>query len=201
VLLAPFVPLPDWLRGSLSASVIVVLLGLGALVTMGRLHEGLLNIVARGERWLWGKDSSRLTGLVQGVLASVANLARRREALAVLVWTALVWFAGAAVNQLLFQATGIHVPWSTTWFLIVVLQIGTRVPALPANLGVFHYLVILALGVYGIDQSAALAYGILLHLIVFILPALIGAICMLPLSARLAQLVASGLPMLIHAKR
>lgn len=64
-------------------------------------------------------------------------------------------------------------------------------PALPANLGVFHYLVILALGVYRIPESAALAYAILLHLVVFILPAFLGAACALPLSARLAALVSA----------
>jgi uncharacterized membrane protein YbhN (UPF0104 family) len=71
----------------------------------------------------------------------------------------------------------------------VALQFGTRIPALPANLGVFHYAVILALGFYGVNESVALAYAILLHLIVFILPAIIGAVCALPVSARLMMLV------------
>ena len=68
-------------------------------------------------------------------------------------------------------------------------SLGHVFPALPANLGVFHYALILALAFYGVNESVALAYAILLHLIVFVLPAVIGAVCALPVSARLVLLV------------
>lgn len=187
--LIPFVPLPEWLRDSLGASVALLLVALIGLAAVGRVREPLLALVARVETRVRGRPARRIADFTRGLLDSMARLSRGRTAGAVLLGTALVWLAGGAVNQLLFAAVGLALPWSAAWFLMVVLQIGTRVPALPANLGVFHYLVILALGVYGVDPSAALAYAILLHLIVFILPALIGAVCAWPVSARLALLL------------
>ncbi len=189
--LAPFVPMPGWVRDSLMVTVLTVVVVLVALVLVGRLREPLLNWLSRTESRILGNSSTRVTGFVRGLLMSLENLTQRREAVPVLLWTAAIWLAGGAVNQLLFWALGIGVPWSAAWFVIVVLQFGTRIPALPANLGVFHYLVILALGVYGVDQSEALAYAILLHLVVFIVPALVGAVMALPLSTRLFAL-ASG---------
>lgn len=193
LLLAPFAPLPEWARDSLGVSALLVLLGVVLLATVGRLREPLLNTLARGEAKLFDARSQRFTGFVRGMFESLANLRGRREAFAVLLWTAIIWTLGIAVNYALFLALGMDLPWSAAVFLVVVLQIGTRVPALPANLGVFHYLVILALGVYGIPESTALAYAILLHLVVFILPAFIGAACALPLSARLSGLVTAQL--------
>lgn len=193
LLLAPFAPLPEWARDSLGVSAFLVLAGIVLLVLVGRIREPLLNALERAEVKVLGARAPRLTGFVRGLLESLANLRERREALAVLGWTAVIWTLGSAVNHALFRAVGIDVPWSAAIFLMVVLQIGTRVPALPANLGVFHYLVILALGVYGVPESAALAYAILLHLIVFILPAFIGAACAVPLSARVYDLVAAQL--------
>ncbi len=193
LLLIPFAPLPEWARDSLGVSAIVVLAGVMAVATVGRIREPVLQWLARAESKLFRRESQRVADFARGMFASLANLTTRREAVTVLAWTALVWTLGITVNSVLFRALDIDVPWSATIFLLVVLQIGTRVPALPANLGVFHYLVILALGVYGVNESAALAYAILLHLVVFILPALIGAVCALPLSARLTLLVTDGL--------
>jgi uncharacterized protein (TIRG00374 family) len=188
LLLIPFAPLPDWVRDSVGASVLLVWVGVMLLASVGRFREPLLNWLARTESRLFGHESRRVSGFARGMLASLVKLGQRREALAILAWTAMMWTLGVVVNYVLFLALNISLPWSAAIFVLVVLQIGTRVPALPANLGVFHYLTILALGVYGVDESAALAYAILLHLVVFILPALIGAACALPLSARLTLL-------------
>lgn len=187
--LTPFVPMPEWVRDSLTASVLLVVVAVVALASVRRLRDPLLTGLARLERRIFKRESVRLADFVRGILESLVNLTQRREALSVLFWTVLVWLAGWAVNQLLFFALGMNVPWSAAWFVMVVLQIGTRVPALPANLGVFHFLVILALGVYGVDESAALAYAILLHLIVFVIPAVLGAGFAVPLGARLIRLM------------
>ncbi|HZQ05325.1 MAG TPA: lysylphosphatidylglycerol synthase transmembrane domain-containing protein [Anaerolineae bacterium] len=188
-ILAPFAPLPLWLRESLTASVLLVLAAFVALVSAARFREQLLTGLASVESRLFGHESRRVAALASGMVESLVNLTQRREAVRVLFWTALIWLTGGIVNQLLLAAVGLSLDWTAAWFLLVVLQIGTRVPALPANLGVFHYLVILALGVYGVNESTALAYAILLHLIVFILPAFIGAACALPVSARLGTLL------------
>ena len=187
--IAPFVPMPEWLRETVTASVLLVLLLLLLLVSVARFRSALLNAVTRFETRLFGAQSTRLALLVRGVIESLMNLTRRRELASVLFWTVCAILAGGLVNQLLFAALDISVPWSATWFVMVVLQIGTRVPALPANLGVFHYVVILALSVYSVNENTALAYAILLHLVVFVLPALIGALCALPISARLFALL------------
>ncbi len=189
-LLVPFVPMPDWLRGSLLGSLVTGLVALAVLASVGRFRETLIAALARLETRLRGRTSERAAALARGLLESIAALTQRRDALVVPAWTGVIWLLGGLVNQLLFAAVGIEVPWSATWFVIVALQIGTRVPALPANLGVFHYVVVLALGVYGVSATAALAYAILLHLVVFILPAVLGAGFAIPVSARLARLVA-----------
>lgn len=200
VVLSPFVPLPAWLREALLASVAVVLVALVAAASVARFRSALLDWVARVERRFLGPGSQRLTALARGIIESLVNLSQKREALGVLFWTLLIWLAGGTVNLLLFSALGLDVAWSAMWFVIIVLQIGTRVPSLPANLGLFHYLVILALGLYGAGENPALAFAILLHLVVFLLPALIGAVWALPLSARLVTLVTKGAPQLEMGK-
>lgn len=189
LLLTPFVPMPVWVRDSLTASVLLVVVGLIALASVRRLREPLLTALARLERRIFKRESVRLSDFVRGILESLANLTQQREAMVVLGWTVVIWAIGCTINQVLFYALGINLPPSAAIFVMVVLQIGTRVPALPANLGVFHFLVILALSVYGVQQSTALAYAILLHLVVFIVPAVVAVGFAVPLGARLVRLV------------
>lgn len=193
VLIAAWVPLPAWLREPLALSALVALVGVVAVLALRGLRARILSAVGSIERRVFGTDGHRLTALVNGVVENLVRLTGRREAAEVLIWTALMWITAGLANLLLFLALDIRVEWSAMWFLLIVLQIGTRVPALPANLGVFHYLVILTLSLYGVAEARALGFALLLHLIVFILPAFIGAGFSLPMIARVSELVWKGL--------
>lgn len=189
VAVAPWVPLPAWLREPIALSAGLLLLALAALVAVRQLRDKIAGEVARVERRLFGPGANRWTRLIGGALDNLVRLTGRRQAGAVLFWTLPTWIAAGLANLLLFLALDIHVDWSAMWFLLVVLQIGTRVPALPANIGVFHYLVVLTLGLYGVDPARALGLALLLHLVVFILPAVIGAALTLPAAERVSRVV------------
>jgi hypothetical protein len=46
------------------------------------------------------------------------------------------------------------------------MHLGLAVPSSPARIGVFHYLCVLSLSVFGVEASLALAYGFVLHFVV-----------------------------------
>lgn len=193
VLIAAWVPLPMWLREPLALSALVALVGVVALIAVRGLRTRIVSVVGYVEQRFFGGNARRLSALVNGVVENLVQLTGRREAAEVLIWTALMWITAGLANLLLFLALDIRIEWSAMWFLLIVLQIGTRVPALPANLGVFHYLVIVTLSLYGVAEARALGFALLLHLIVFILPAFIGAVFSLPMIARVGELVWKGL--------
>jgi hypothetical protein len=68
----------------------------------------------------------------------------------------------------------ITVPFVAVWMLNVVLQVGVRVPALPASIGVFHYAAVLVLTSFGVSESAALGYAVVLHGLIFLVPSLMA---------------------------
>jgi hypothetical protein len=67
-------------------------------------------------------------------------------------------------------------PFVAALFLLAVLEVGVAVPSAPGKLGVFHYLCVLALGVFGVQRQEAIAYAVLLHVVVFVPPSLLGAL-------------------------
>ena len=60
--------------------------------------------------------------------------------------------------------------WSRNW--------GGAVPSAPGRLGVYHYVAVQALAVFGVAQIPALSFAILLHLLVYVLMGACGAFCL-----------------------
>ncbi|MBU4329978.1 MAG: hypothetical protein KKB53_05665, partial [Acidobacteria bacterium] len=49
-------------------------------------------------------------------------------------------------------------------------------PSAPGKVGIFQYAVILALGWFGVEKDAALAYGLVLHVTAFLPKIILGLV-------------------------
>ena len=89
------------------------------------------------------------------------------------------YLSGQCPHQLPgIPALGLSLPFWASLLLLVVLQVGTEVPSSPGGIGVFQYLVILTLAFYAVDKNVALAYSVLLYLVIYVPIALIGVYCL-----------------------
>ncbi|MFZ5919262.1 MAG: lysylphosphatidylglycerol synthase transmembrane domain-containing protein [Chloroflexota bacterium] len=93
--------------------------------------------------------------------------------------SALIWLLMALSNYLAFRAFGLGLsPW-VALMLLVVLMSGVAVPPLPGNMGVFPYLCVLVLSLFGVERELGLAYGITLQLVAYLPLIVIGLACLL----------------------
>jgi glycosyltransferase 2 family protein len=107
---------------------------------------------------------------------------------AVLGWTLAHWLVNAVGFWLAFKAVGITAPFSAALFLQAFIALGTAVPALPGFFGVFEYMSVQGLAVYGVGQEQAATWAIGFHLFSFIPITLIGAYYFTRLGVRLRDL-------------
>ena len=103
-----------------------------------------------------------------GVLQSSAGLFR------LAFWLIIIWVSAILTNYLTMRALHMQLPWTASLLVLVVLQIGIAIPSVPGRFGIYEYMCILALGVFGVDQATALTYGILLHSLVMLPTLLFG---------------------------
>ena len=61
---------------------------------------------------------------------------------------------------------------------LVTLQVGISLPSVPGRFGVFEAACVLALGTFGIEQTLASGFGLLLHTVILI-PAVIAGVASL----------------------
>ncbi len=178
VIIVPFVLLPRWLwQPGLGTSVFFLALFLLMVLAVRYRRRVMSWSESLGARLpLWRRfDLKRQLGMV---LDSFAALTRRDIRWSLWGWSVVVWGAGALANELTLQAMGIRMPFLMPIVLLVTLQIGGKLPTVPANLGIFHYATVLTLGLFGVDRTVALSYALVLHAVVFLAPAVIGALCL-----------------------
>lgn len=165
VLILLLVPLPAWLQQAALGLALLAALGLAALLlaTGGRRQI---------ERWL-PRLGGWLTGVSIALLDTLSTWLRPARLAELVGWTALLWAASVGVNLLVLRAFGLPVQLAPAWTLLVLLQLGARVPGAPANVGVFESLCVAGLGWFGVEPGPALSYGLALHAVV-LLPGLAG---------------------------
>ena len=174
----PSVAFPRWLHDSgLSRSLTILPLVLLLVAIIYSKPQLLAELRPRGGVDLPAPLNWLAQFLNQG-LRSLDVLARPGQYVAIVTWSLVIWGAGALTNGLALAALGIRVPVLASIVLLVTLQIGNKVPTMPANIGVFHYVAILTLGLFGVDRAVALSYALVLHAVVFLAPAVVGGLCL-----------------------
>jgi hypothetical protein len=166
-------PLPPWLKvSSLAVSGALTII----LAVMMLLAGGRVRAPHRLDRWIgpgsWAARSG-VSGAVGRMAAGLRPLTSPRANIAVWSWSVIIWALMVSTNLLTLRALDISVPLVASALLLLTLNLGIMLPSAPARIGVFHYVCVLTMQLFGVGAGTALSYGILLHAVVHI-PLFVG---------------------------
>ncbi len=138
---------------------------LGALVLFAVLNRRFARHVTTGHRW-----SDVLRTLVEGLHAMGRSESFPRAVAASLVYL----FLQILPIHAMLEGYGLNLPWSSAAVVLIVLRLGTIVPALPGNVGVFHFFSFIALTrLLGVEAQAAKGVSAVMFVVITV-PLLIG---------------------------
>jgi uncharacterized protein (TIRG00374 family) len=189
--LALWTPLPSWLRSPALGLVVLTGTLLALLLFAAVRKRPAIEPHQRSSRWLPEGTRARMQRMLTSLAIGLELFKQPVYALLALAWSAAVWGLAALTNVLLLVALGIDAPDWSTWLVLVVGYIANFLPTVPAQVGVFEYAGVLALTVVGVDPEPALAFALLLHLLVYAPPAVLGPVSMAIEGASWAQLRAA----------
>ena len=176
IILLLLFPLPDWINESVYVISALSLFGLILILFLAHRLERFSNYMDRFIRFFPKRFQAKLQGWARSGIASLEILQGGREIVAILLWSALVWGTAVVTNQLTLLALHINLPITASILVLVVLQVSVSLPSVPGRIGIFEYLCILSLALFGIEQATAFSYGILLHIIVLVPSTLVGLV-------------------------
>ena len=101
---------------------------------------------ARPRQWLIERGEDFLASL--DIFRDAASLS------ALSLFTILIWLMAILNNWLAFQAFHLDLPFRAAALLLAALQAGISLPTVPGALGVFQYICVLVLALYGVSDRA-----------------------------------------------
>jgi len=168
------IPMPDWVSGSILAFMLLTITitgGILLVVFFPTPFSRLLNAILSH---LPDKPRTWLTPRLDRGLASLEIVRRRKDVLRLVGWTAAIWLLAILNNHFTLLALDIQLPISASMLVLFGLQAGISLPAIPGTIGLFEFIGVLTFSVFGVDNTQALSYGLLLHTIVLVPSTLAG---------------------------
>lgn len=98
--------------------------------------------------------------------------------LKVVLVTFLVILCQVITNVFLFKAFGLNLFFFEALVLQLVIIVGMSIPSVPGKFGVFEYTVILGLSMFGVEESIALSFGLMLHVVAYLPKIFLGFVFM-----------------------
>jgi len=174
VLLVPTVTLPPWIQQSamimapvfLALFVLVLALAYQRRRTLALVHA----VVGR----LRGLPAQRLVSSLDSALSGFDALGSLRANLVLWGWSVAVWATSGLFILVMMFAFHIDAPLSAAFLLLCVTSLGMTVPSSPGYIGVYHWLVVSTLYIFGVNRELALSFAFALHALTFLPLTLIG---------------------------
>lgn len=187
VVAAVAAPVPAWLGRALLTVAVVAGAGIAiVLASRGRVDRAV-DFLAWGARWT-GVSRERIGGVVRRFALGLHALSHFRRWAQVAGVTAGVWAAEACSVWLVLRGLGLPVSWPGALVVLGLLGLGLLVPSTPGALGVYEFMVVTGLGLYGVSAAQGLAAAVVLRAITLgvILP--LGLVSLWRESLSLAQI-------------
>jgi glycosyltransferase 2 family protein len=153
--------LPHWVRtGAVVPSAAFV--GLATLVVL--LWWRGEHFVARSlVRWLPERVGARVLGVARSLVDGMRVLGDPRLVLGVFAVSLALWFLPILSSWVMIQAFHLDAPFNAALAVFILIGFGTALPQLPGMVGTYQLACVWALGLFGVPQPEALAYGIVLN--------------------------------------
>ena len=160
--------------GTYQTMAIVASLGFVFAVLLGPWVWKKLFVGRVWKGWL-GKVADRLD-----LFINASNWLRHPEKVGLLIiWSTIIWIVMGMTNWLLFNSLKLSLGWQAAGLVLIFVYIGVLPALMPGNIGPFTYFAQLALLPFAVELSSAVAFAVLLYVIVNLPPLLIAGVMML----------------------
>lgn len=131
-------------------------------------------IMEWGSRWIPGRLREKALHLGDELLAGLEGLRTPKDLFGTVVCSFGSWMLEASVYWITAHAMNLEVSYPLMLVTVGVVNLAGLIPASPGQLGVFEFFVVTVLTAAGIADGPALAYALVIHLVIWLPVTLVG---------------------------
>lgn len=180
---APFLPDVSWLTRAVYLAIALTAVLLAAALVLTRYGARPARRVLRPLARLPRVSAVDMERVADRLTVGLAGLHRPRVAIVALGLTTLSWIVVAFSTWFLLIGFDLGVGLGAGFLVLVTTGLALVIPSLPAGIGVYEAATLLALSAYGVDDSQALSFAVVLHGVNFF-PYLAAAYLLIPRRTR-----------------
>jgi uncharacterized protein (TIRG00374 family) len=172
----PWLPKVSWLRPAVGLAIALAFALAIAIVVLRIWGDRPLRWALQPLRRFGPFRSEAGERAAQNLLNGLAGVTRARIAIGAFAWTTLSWIAAGVSAWLAMLAFKLDLSPMAGLFVMIAIGLAMILPSAPGAVGVFEAATVVALGAYGIPDSPALSYAIVLHAVNFVPYLVVGLI-------------------------
>ncbi len=149
--------------------------GLGVLTLVALMPRRAQAIVEHLTGFLPARAQRPLNHLSSELLGGLAAFQNVGQLLGAALTSYGTWLVQGVVYWVMLLAFGIDQPFTIALLLVGAVNLAGLIPASPGQIGVFEYFIVLVLGTVNVEQSRALSYALVTHVVIW-LPATVAGL-------------------------
>jgi uncharacterized protein (TIRG00374 family) len=174
----PWLPHVSWFGTAAIAAIALAAALIAAIVVLVIYGDRPVRFLARPLGRLPLLSASRVERAAADLVAGLSGLHRLSVAFLGFFWSLAAWLLSSASAWLVTYAFGLHLGFDAGILCSVAVGLAMVLPAPPASVGVFEAAALLALNAYGISNTGALPYALVLHVVNFLPFVVLGALAL-----------------------
>lgn len=192
ILLMLAMPIPPVVKQSVLVTAGVGCLGIiGMWAAAGRSWTFLS--AERLPRWLPGRAVKAVASLGRSFGRGLMAVRSVKQAGMAGFYSVLSWMLVCGCIYLMMIASQLQLPWYAALLVMAVVNLGSAIPSSPGAIGVVHFLVVVSVSSWSIDQELAVGFSIVFHSVPFLLTLGLGTACLWKERIEIGRLNRAGL--------
>lgn len=152
-----------WLRYMAWTGVLLFAGALSFLFGLAYQRKRFLSLSETLTGFLPDKISAKIMHILRRFVLGLKLLHAPKDFFISIIISFLVWACEVMVYKVYLMAFEIEVPFTAALVALVVVNLSSLIPSSPGFIGVFQYACIKSLAIYGVAETAALAWSVAIH--------------------------------------
>jgi glycosyltransferase 2 family protein len=177
VLLMLAIPVPAMVRRSILLTAMVG--GLGMIAVWWAAGKSWANFSEeRLPRWFCLRAVRLGVSIGRSFGSGLSAVRSVKQAGVAGFYSLLAWMLVCGSIYLMMLASQLRLPWYAALLVLVVVNLGSVIPSSPGSIGVVHFMAVVSLSPWAVDQEVAVGFSIILHAVSVLVTVVVGGACL-----------------------